>query len=305
MDRSMEGVRTRAFRPNALKLKICFCLVIFALGAFAQNPTKNGDLPKAEELYKRTQYEASLALLDQRASDPATLFLIGRNLFMTGDFKRSAEFLQKASAAQPTNSEYMDWIGRVYGKKAETGNPLTAPSNASKARQAFERAVELDPHNSDALADLFDYYLEAPGFLGGGYGKAMAVAEKIAVFDPPEGYFCKAKLAQKRKEYQEAEDHLKRAIAVAPREVSHVIELAKLLATEGRTKESDAVFAQAQKVDPNAPSLWFARADVLIRQKRNLDEAKTLLKKYVHASSLTVDDPPREEALRLLKHVGS
>jgi hypothetical protein len=68
-------------------------------------------------------------------------------------------------------------------------------------------------------------------------------------------------------------------------------------------RESDAVFLQAQRIAPNEPKLWFARADVLIRGKRNLEEARDLLEKYVNAS-ITVDDPPKTEARRLLKQVG-
>jgi hypothetical protein len=65
-------------------------------------------------------------------------------------------------------------------------------------------------------------------------------------------------------------------------------------------QESDQVFAEAQKVDPEAPKVWFARADSYIQQKRNLQEAKALLEKYVHAN-ITVDDPPKQEAVELLK----
>lgn len=266
-------------------------------------PLTAQDLSKAEDLYKHTEFEASLLLLDKHSSDSATNFLIGRNYFMLGDFKKASEYLLKAAANEPKNSEYMDWVGRSYGKRAETSNPLMAPGYASKARQAFEAAVQLDPKNSDALADLFDFYLEAPGFLGGGRDKAMTIAEKTSAFDPAEGYFEKAKLAQKSKEYQTAEEHLRQAVAVAPHEVGHLVALARFLANQGRNPESDAVFAQAQRLNPNAPGVWFARADVLIKQKRNLDEAKLLLEKYVQAS-ITVDDPPKVEARRLLKQVG-
>ncbi len=91
-------------------------------------------------------------------------------------------------------------------------------------------------------------------------------------------------------------------MAVAPHEVGHMITLAKFLANQGRTRESDAVFAAAEKAHPAAPGVWFARADTLIKSKRNLDEAKNLLEKYVQAT-ITVDDPPKEEAARLLKQV--
>ena len=270
---------------------------------FSALPVSAESLAKAEELYKRTDYDASLALLDKHAGDARTDFLIGRDYFMLGDFKKATEYLQKATQENPNSGEYMDWLGRAYGKRAETSNPLFAPGLAAKARQAFERSVELDPKNSDALSDLFDYYLDAPGFLGGGYDKAVAVADKIAAIDPPEGYFEKAKLAQKRKEYQAAEDHLRQAIAVAPQKVGGLLELAKLLASEGRNHDSDAVLAEAQKIRPDAPRIWYTRADLLIRQKRNLDEAKNLLQKYLRAP-ITVDDPPKGDAVRLLRQVG-
>jgi tetratricopeptide (TPR) repeat protein len=267
--------------------------------AFAES----GDtLGKAEDLYKRTEYEASLALLDQHSFNSPFNFLIGRNYFMMGDFKKASDFFQKAASGNPTNSDYMDWLGRAYGKRAEMANPLSAPLYASKARQAFEKAVELDGKNSEALSDLFDYYLEAPGFMGGGYDKAQAISERIAAIDPPEGYYVKAQLDKKRKEFGAAEQHFRKAVAVAPHEVGLMITLAKFLADQGRNKESDAVFLEAEKIKPNAPEVWFARADVLIKQKRNLQEAKELLQKYVKAP-VTVDDPPKQEAAKLLKQV--
>jgi tetratricopeptide (TPR) repeat protein len=261
------------------------------------------DLTQAENLYKHTDFEGSLKLLNKQSSDAAETFLIGRNYFMQGDFKKATDYILKATTLAPTNSEYMDWLGRTYGKRAEMSSIFLAPGFASRARQAFEKAVELDPKNNEALSDLFDYYLEAPGFLGGGHEKAVAVADKLAAIDPAEAYFERAKLAQKKKEYQSAENHMRQAIAVAPHEVGHLIALARLLATQGKERESDAVFLEAQKVNPNAPKVWFARADVLIKQKRNLDEAKQLLEKYMSAS-ITVDDPPKGDARRLLKQVG-
>jgi Flp pilus assembly protein TadD len=258
----------------------------------------------AEELYKHTNYEGSIALLNKHSEDAATNFLLGRDYFMLGEFKTATEYLQRAATQAPENGEYMDWLGRVYGKRAETSNPLFAPGLASKARQAFEKSVELNPKDPDAMSDLFDFYLDAPGFLGGGYDKAAALADKIAIIDPSEGYFEKAKLAQKRKEFQTAEQHLKQALAATPSKVGALLELARFFANQGRTRESDAALAEASKIQPNEPRIWYARADILIKEKRNPDEAKDLLHKYLQAP-ITVDDPPKEEAARLLKHVGS
>lgn len=276
--------------------------VFISVAVLGASTMHASDLSKAEERYKHTDFEASLALLDKHSSDAATNFLMGRDYFMLGEFKKAAECLQTAAGAEPGNSEYMDWLGRAYGKRAETSNPLLAPGLASKARDAFEKSVELDPKNPDALSDLFDYYLEAPGFLGGGYDKALAVAEKTAQLDPAQGYFEKAKLAQKRKEFQSAEDHFRQAINAAPHSVGHLLALGRFLATQGRNKESDAVFLEAQTKHPNAPQVLFAWASVLVKQKRDLGQAKVMLEKYMQAS-LTPDDPPKHEARRLLKEV--
>ena len=272
--------------------------ILCAYGAVAAQ-----NLGKAEELFKKTEYEASAALLDKASKDPAVSFLLGRDYFMMGDFKRASQYLEQATINGLSNSEYLDWLGRAYGKRAEMGNPLMAPAWASKARQAFEKSVQADGTNRDALDDLFDYYLEAPGFLGGGYDKAAGIADKLSVIDPGEGYYDKFKLDQRRKEFGNAERHLRQAVSVAPHSAEHIIALAKFLANSGRISESDALFAKAQEVVANVPKVWFAQADLLVKQHRNLDQAKALLTKYVN-SPITADDPPRQDALRLLKQVG-
>ncbi len=276
---------------------LTFCLSVALPSVHAQ------DLADAEKLYNRTQYEASLALIGKHANGGPANFLIGRDYFMTGDFKSAVDHFQKAIAIEPANAEYLDWLGRAYGKRAEMSNPFQAPILASKAREAFERSVELNPKNSDALSDLFDYYLDAPGFLGGGYDKAQGLIAKIAVVDPSEAYFEQAKLAQKRKEFDTAEQHLRQAVAATPGKVGGLLELARFLANQGRNRESDAVLAQAQKIEPDAPRVIYTRADILVKQKRNLTEARSLLKKYL-ASNLTVDDPPKTAAERLLEQAG-
>lgn len=263
------------------------------------------DLDRARELYHKTQYEAALREAEGvRPMTPASQELVGQIRFMLGDFKKAVEAFEAVVQMEPGNSEYVHWLGRAWGRRAETANPLMAPGYAAKARQYFERAVALDPKNEEALNDLFDYYLEAPGFLGGGLDKAAKLAEHIATLDTAEGYWARAKVADRRKEFDRAEDSLRRAMNLAPQQVGRMIDLAKYLAKRGRTSESDAVFLQAQKMAPNSPKVLYARAEILVKEKRNLAEAKTLLTRYLN-SPLTPDDPPKEQAEKLLKQAGS
>jgi Flp pilus assembly protein TadD len=258
----------------------------------------------ARELYAKAEYRQSLDSLQGIAEkDAAALQLIGQNQYMLGDYKKATDAFQKAATLDPDNSEIFHWLGRAYGRRAQTSGPLSAPRLAGKAHQMFEKAVALDPSNKEAVNDLFDYYLQAPGFLGGGIQKAQGLVAVIAKNDPAEGNFAQAQVDDKRKEYDDAEQHLERAITLAPMQVGRVLDLAKFLAKRGRIAESDAQFAKAAAMAPNNPKVLYSRAEAYIEEHRNLDLARQLLQQYLN-SPLTVDDPPRAQAQALLRKTG-
>lgn len=280
------------------RVKVPFFLA-FAFVAWASA----ADLEQALKLYRLTEYEQSLAILQAIPQKDGPVYeLLGRNYYMMGDFKKATESLEHAESADPRNSQYALWLGRAYGRRAETSNPFSALPQASKARQYFEKAVELDPHNVEALNDLLEYYMDAPSFLGGGMEKAKATAARIAQVDPAEGHYAEATLLEKRKEMASAEEHLRHAIELAPHQVGRFIDLARLLAKQGRYQESDQSFARAEQLAPDSPKLMYAKADVYIKSGRNLDVAKVLLKRYLSAT-LTPDDPPKSDAQKLLRQI--
>ena len=68
-------------------IRVCAAAAVF--GAVLLHAA---DLSKAEDLYKHTDFEASLALLDKHSSDPSTNFLVARDYYMLGDFKKAADY---------------------------------------------------------------------------------------------------------------------------------------------------------------------------------------------------------------------
>jgi tetratricopeptide (TPR) repeat protein len=271
----------------------------FVCVAWAAGPP----IDNARRLYDATDFQGSLVVLNAIPEKSAEVnALMGRNYYMLADFKRASEMLEKAFNAQPSNSDYALWLGRSYGRRAETSGVFTAPGFAGKARQCFEKAARLNPRNVEALGDLFEYYLEAPGFLGGGTDKAQQVAGQMAQVDSSEGYWAMYKLAEERRDYSRAEEQLRRAIDAAPRNIGKFIELARFLTKQGRYQEAEQSFERAEKIAPSSPKLIYARADLYIRTGRNLDAAKALLEQYLN-TTLTPEDPPRAEAVKLLRKV--
>jgi len=256
---------------------------------------------EAKLQYDHTDFAAAIAKLSN-AEDAASLRLLGQSYFMAGELKKASEALEQSLQIDPQNSNTYLWLGRTYGRRAETAFPMAAPALASKARTNLEKAVELDSHNWEAVDDLFDYYLQAPGFLGGGIDKAAKLAELIATHDPAQGSFAQARIAEEHKQYRAAETDLRRAVELAPHQVGRVVDLARFLAKRGRYRESDEVFVKAMSIAPDSPRVVWGRAHSLVETNRNLPEARALLKKYL-TLNLSPNDTPRQDAERLLRKV--
>jgi tetratricopeptide (TPR) repeat protein len=262
------------------------------------------EFDRARELYQHTDYQSSLKLLLPLASHLGNggapeLQLMGQDYFMLGEYKKATDAFDRAMTLGSGSQQLYVWAGRAYGRRAETSGPLTAPGYASRARKYFETAVQMDILDKEASGDLFDFYMGAPGFMGGGLNKAQELARKVAAADPAEGQHLLAVLSEKNKEYDAAEQHLRQAIQLAPKQASRVMELARFLAKRGRAAESDALFDRAQHMAPENHALLFYRAETYIESNRNLSDARALLENYLRAN-LTPDDPPRRRAEELL-----
>jgi tetratricopeptide (TPR) repeat protein len=103
----------------------------------------------------------------------------GTGFYENEDFVQAKEVFQKLITLEPNNSNYHHLLGRCYGRIAENASWLKAMSMAKKTRKSFEKAVELDDNNIEALEDLMEYYNEAPGFLGGSKKKARDIKERL------------------------------------------------------------------------------------------------------------------------------
>ena len=258
---------------------------------------------RASALYQRTEYTQAVAALEKVPNpDADTLLLLGKAHFGAEDYSKAADTLEKCAQKAPSRAETYAWLGRAWGKRAETSAVWNQPRYAARARDAFEKSLALDPNNHDALDDLSEFYLQAPGWLGGGIDKAEALAQRIAAIDPAWGQRAYARINEQQKDYQGAEGHLRRAVDLAQKQAEKILDLASFLAKLGRQKESDTEFAEAIKIAPDNPEVLFARARVLIEQKRNPEEARQLLNRYM-ASNLTPDNPSRQEAQKLLQKI--
>src|SRR5689334_15944869 len=115
-------------------MKRVICITLLAIGA-----AFGGALDTAQNQYDRTDYAGALKTLEgATVRDGRFWELTGKAWFMRAEFKKATDAFEKAVAADPRNSVYAHWLGRAWGRRAETSNPFQAPAFASRARTWFE-----------------------------------------------------------------------------------------------------------------------------------------------------------------------
>ena len=137
--------------------------------------------------------------------DAAAAFYLGRIAMEERKTDRAADYFEAATKLDPKNSHYFLWLGRAYGREAQQASVLRQPGLAKRTRAAWERAIELDPENLDARSDLIQYYVQAPGFMGGSTAKALEQAEEIRKRNALRGHLELGALYEREKKFAEAE----------------------------------------------------------------------------------------------------
>jgi tetratricopeptide (TPR) repeat protein len=232
-------------------------------------------------------------------SDAEAHNLLCRAYFSLGDWNRGASSCEQAVSLDPKNSRYHLWLGRVYGEKADASGFITAAGLAKKVRTEFEQAVQLDPDSAEARRDLAEFYLEAPGIVGGGQDKARAQAETLAKLDPVKAHWVLGRIAEKRKDPATAEKEYRAAIEASHGSALAWFDLALFYRHGQRWDEMEDAIHHASSAPLDRPEILMESGEILIRSGRSFPTAMELLRRYI-ASSSTVEEAPVFKAHYLL-----
>lgn len=173
---------------SSLALTCLFSVIIFQF-TFAQSQLESGKQYYSTGNLDQAKSGISTYLRSNKRS-PEAHFWMGRVLFDEDEYGDAAGHFEKAAKLDQGNSRYHLWLGHTYGRRAQESSKLRQPFLAKKSRSNYEKAVELAPENIEARESLIEFYLQAPGFMGGGRDKAEGQASAIMDLDKEAGYLA-------------------------------------------------------------------------------------------------------------------
>ena len=193
----------------------------------------------------------------------------------------AVEYAKKAIAFNDSCSRYYYWLGQAYGLKAQKAALFGKFSSAKKCKNAWLKAVELDPENLQARIGLFNYYFQAPGIAGGGKDKAKKEAEEIIKINPVRGHMAMAQIHEDEKDFSKAEQEYIKATEVNPEDTEPYYSLGYFYQNREKYDKARETFFKVLKIDSVDMDAYYQLGRTAVYSGENLEEGITYFKKYL------------------------
>lgn len=266
---------------------------IFALVAALFLFTGASSAPSPRDLLASGHIDEAMQTLEQQVrqtpNDATSHLLLCRAYFMIEEWDRGIANCERARELEPQNGLHYLWLGRVYGEKAGRANFFSAAGLAKKVRGAFERAVELTPNDWEARADLGEFYLEAPGIIGGGKDKAREQANALMPLKPAKAYWLLGSISEKDKNLADAERQFRAGIE-ATHGTRAWVELAIFFRHTNRLDEMEKALHELETAKVDDHLALMDGASLTVRTGRDPKLGIRLLQRYFSVG--TVEEGP-------------
>lgn len=181
-----------------------------------------------------------------------------------------AKLAEQCIAAHPQHSECHEALGNVLGTKAMMGGIMSAIGNAGKIRDSFQKAVELDPKNYSARSSLLQFYLQAPGFAGGGKDKAQTLIQETGKINLAAGSLLQANFDMSEDKFIKAETT---ALAANPLGSESLTDMQRgVLVSLGHNYIKEKKFADSERVFREISLRFPERAEGVYGMGKSLQE---------------------------------
>jgi tetratricopeptide (TPR) repeat protein len=198
----------------------------------------------AEGLIESGHWKRARAVVEARVrdtpSDALYNFLLSQVRGAFGDRSTPLALAEKAVALDGRTAKYHRQIAEVLGVTAQHVGTIQQLFLARRFRKEIDAALSLDPRDIQALGDLLEFYLLAPGIAGGDQHRAVEVAGRIAAIDASEGLLARARIADFHKQVAARESLLRQAAEARPPKYKAHVELAQFYLESGHSNLSAA-----------------------------------------------------------------
>lgn len=194
------------------------------------------------------------------------------------DLDEATEHIEEAVDRAPNNADYQYMLGGIYGQVAQSAGVFKQAIMAPKIKRAFARAVELNPDHVEARIALAQYYLMAPGIMGGDEDEGFRQLDEAAKRNERRGRLIKASMLERKDRIADAENEWKELTAKYPDDWVPHKNYGYFLLRRQRAEEALKPMARYVALRPDTSDAFDSYGEVLLAAGR-VEESITMLKK--------------------------
>jgi tetratricopeptide (TPR) repeat protein len=273
--------------PTSQALMGSLLLVIStALGNAEVRPDEA--LEAGRQAYEACEYHRATELLRQAAESAPQNgeihLLLAQSYYEAEQRDAAITSAERAVALDPKNSVYHEWLGKVYGEKADHSGMFSALSLAKKARREFQKAVELNETNFSAYQALIEFDCSAPGIAGGGEDKARPEIARVQELNAAEGHYAAGNCRRQKKDFAKADEEFDQALASHPASANLIYDIGDYAMKHNQAERLLAVVAEGERAAPGDARGGFYRGVAWVIRNQHGEEAEGLLRQYLSRS---------------------
>jgi tetratricopeptide (TPR) repeat protein len=262
------------------------CMILFSLNASGAVDSTGIKLLRDGKLQQAQAFFEAAAKSNPR--DPEVKYNLAWSLLRQGKFDDAEDAIDEALELDENVSKYHYTRGAVLGERAMRANVISQGLLAPKIKNAFKRAAELDPKNLDAHIGLFNYYMQAPGFMGGSDEKGFEEGKIVVALNAYRGHLMLAGYYANKKDVANADAEYQKMIAADPKNTDGRYRYGIFLVNQKRYDDALAQFGKILDVDPKSSQTNYLYG----RGMYNMERWDKAMEKFQYVLYVEKNDPP-------------
>lgn len=196
---------------------------------------------------------------------------------------------ERCTREMPQSARCHNALANLFGAAASSAGMAEGIKLAGRIKSLHVTAVELDPRHFESRRDLNQFYLFAPGIVGGSVRKALQGCKDYAAFDPARGKVLRAEVHTYEEEFDEAESMLASIKPGNDAQLAEAVQdatagLGFALIGEGKAARAEKLFERLLAADAGYAQAHFGLGRALLEQSK-LDGAIASLQRALQLDS--------------------
>lgn len=152
------------------------------------------DIKMLEKMFREQEFETLITTIEEIGEEnlSAEQYRIYVYALSTDDLDEAEEAAERAIVKYNNDPEMFLMHASIMGSQAQD-SIFSALGYAEKALNSLNKAVEIEPNNTQYLSALMSFYIAAPSIAGGDMDKALELANEIAKLDALDGILAIAR----------------------------------------------------------------------------------------------------------------